>query len=111
MTNELRLAKVELHSTGRTYQPATPPMRNLGIAICWAASVDYRSMNQEAHEDAERFLYPQSPEWQRQYDWALVMAEGLNPAWLRDALDRFKGKWNRQRSLRKGRGYENRKSS
>jgi hypothetical protein len=107
MTAELRLAKVERDSTGRTYRPATPRVRNLGSAIFWRAISDYRSMNQEAHEDAELFLYPQTPEWQRQYDWAVTMAEGVNRTWLRDALDRFKDRWDRQRAVRKGGGYEN----
>jgi hypothetical protein len=111
MTTKLRLAKSERDSTGRTYQPAKPRMRNLGAAIFWAAILDYRSMDQEEHEDAKQFLYPKTPEWQHHYDWAVRMAEGVNPAWLRDSLDRFKGKWDRQRSLRKGGGHENRKCS
>jgi hypothetical protein len=106
MSIELRLAKTEPDATGRTYQPARPRMRNLGSAIVWAAIVDYRSLNQEAHEDAEKFLYPQTAEWQRQYDWVVTLAEGLNPAWLRGALNRSRSRWDRQRALRKGGGYE-----
>jgi hypothetical protein len=106
MTTELRLAKTEPDATGRTYQPTRPRMRNLGSAIVWVAIVDYRSLNQEVHEDAEKFLYPQTAEWQSQYDWVVTLDEGLNPAWLRDALNRSRSKWDRQRALRKGGGYE-----
>ena len=28
-------------------------------------------------------------EWQDHYDWAVALLEGLNPAWLRDALDQI----------------------
>ena len=54
----------------------------------------------ELHKNAKQFLYPQTPEWQEHYDWAVALADGLNPAWLRDALDKFKAKWDRQRSER-----------
>jgi hypothetical protein len=106
MNIELRLAKLEPDSTGVTYQPARPRMRNLGSAIFWAAIVDYRSLNQEAHADAEQFLYPLTAEWQSHYDWVVTLAEGLNRAWLREALDRSRNKWDRQRALRKGGVYE-----
>ena len=111
MTTKLRLAKIELFSTGIAYQRQKPYMRNLGGAIFWAAILDYRGRDQEAHEDAAKFLYPKTPEWQSQYDWALALTDGMNSAWLRDALDRCKSQWDRQRALRKGGSYANRKCS
>ena len=106
MTTKLRLAKLELFSTGIAKERTQPCMRNLGGAIFWLAILDYRSLNQEAHEDAKQFLYPQTAEWQSHYDWVVTLAEGLNPAWLRCALNRSRGKWDRQRALRKGGCYE-----
>ena len=106
MTTKLRLAKLELFSTGIAYQRRQPRMRNLGGAIFWVAILDYRSLDQEAHEDAAKFLYPKTAEWQSHYDWVVTLAEGLNPAWLRCALNRSRGKWDRQRALRKGGVYE-----
>jgi hypothetical protein len=100
MTTELRMARTELNSTGTLYKPAQPPMRNLGSAIFLAAIEDYRSACDELHESAERFLYPRRAAWQHQYDWAVSLAEGLDPAWLRDALDRLRDKWDGQRFAR-----------
>jgi hypothetical protein len=111
MTTKLRLAKLELFSTGIAYQRRQPRMRNLGGAIFWVAILDYRSLDQEAHEDAAKFLYPKTAEWQGQFDWALALTDGMNSAWLRDALDRFRSQWDRQRALRKGGRYANRKCS
>jgi hypothetical protein len=102
MTTEPRLAKTELYSAGTAYQASTPRKRNLGGAIFLAAIEDYRGSNEEIHKNAEQFLYPQTPEWQDHYDWAVALADGLDPAWLRDALDRFKDKWDGQRSPRRG---------
>lgn len=100
MTMELRLARTELCSTGTVFKPPQPMQRNLGSAILLAAIEDYRSLREEKHQSAERFLYPQTPEWQEQYDWAVALAEGLNAAWLRDTLDRCREKWDGQRSAR-----------
>ena len=98
MTSELRLARTEPGSIGTAYLPARSRMRNLGSAIFLAAIQDYRSMDEDTHQDAKAFLYPQTAEAQDQYDWAVALADGLDPAWLRDALDRCKGKWDGQRS-------------
>lgn len=100
MASELRLARMEPNSTGTASQPPKSRMRNLGDAIFLAAVQDYRSMDEDTHQDAKEFLYPQTPEAQDQYDWAVALADGLDPAWLRNALDRFKGKWDGQRSAR-----------
>jgi hypothetical protein len=94
---EMGLAKTDIYSTGPIYQPSKLRRRNLGDAIFLAAIKDYRSMDEKVHENAEQFLYPRTIEWQDHYDWAVALAEGFNPAWLRDALDRFKAKWDRQR--------------
>ncbi len=111
MTTKLRLAKPELFPTGIAPERTQPRMRNLGTAMFWFAILDYRSLDQEAHEDAEKFLYPLTPEWQGQYEWALALTEGVNAAWLRDSLDRCKSAWDRQRCSRKGGRYERRKCS
>jgi hypothetical protein len=100
MSNELRLSRTGVYSTDIPSPAAIPRIRNLGAAILLAAIRDYRSVDQERHEDAERFLYPITQEWQDHYDWALSLTEGLNPAWVREMLDRLKGRWDRQRSFR-----------
>ena len=100
MSDEPRFVYVELATISPTYQPVRPRTRNLGAAILLAAVQDYRCLNEEAHKDAERFLYPQTPESQDHYDWVVSMADGLNPAWLRDSLDRSRNKWDWQRGGR-----------
>jgi hypothetical protein len=92
---------MELYATGTVFQPPELKTRNLGDAIFLAAIDDYRSMDEDMHKDAEQFLYPRTPAWQDQYDWAVALSDGLNPAWLRDTLDRCKGKWDGQRFARK----------
>jgi hypothetical protein len=100
MSNELRFVSRELVTISPTYQPVRPRTRNLGAAILLAAVQDYRCMDEERHKDAERFLYPQTPECQDHYDWVVSLADGLNPAWLRDSLDRSRNKWDWQRGAR-----------
>jgi hypothetical protein len=122
MSNEPRFVSRVLVTISPTYQPATPRMRNLGVAILLSAVQDYRSLDEDIHKDAERFLYPHTQQYQEQYDWAVSLADGLNPAWLRNALDQSKKKWDWQRSARiiaagrrriggKGKGNEARKCS
>lgn len=101
MSNDMGFAKTDIYSTDTVYPPSQLRRRSLGGAILLAAVDDYRSMDECVHKDAEQFLYPQTPEWQEQYDWAVSLADGLNPAWLRDALDKFKPKWDGQRFERK----------
>jgi hypothetical protein len=74
--------------------------RNLGSAIFLAAIHDYRSLNEDKHKDAERFLYPKTPASQEHYDWAVGLIQGLDAAWIRSSLDRFKGRWDGQRFAR-----------
>ncbi len=123
MSNELRFVSRELATISPTYQPVRPRMRNLGSAILLAAVQDYRSMDEDKHKDAERFLYPLTPESQAHYDWVVSLDDGLNPAWLRDMLDRSRNKWDWQRGARisatgkvrritsRGKGHEARKCS
>jgi hypothetical protein len=61
---------------------------------------DYRCMDEDRHKDAERFLYPQTPESQDHYDWVVSLADGVNPTWLRDSLDQSRNKWDWQRGAR-----------
>jgi hypothetical protein len=100
MSNELRFVSRELVTISPTYQPVRPRMRNLGAAILLAAVQDYRCMDEDAHKDAERFLYPVTPESQAHYDWVVALDDGLNRAWLRDLLDRSRNKWDWQRGAR-----------
>ena len=101
MSNESRVVFMELSSTGARCQPSRPHKRyNLGAAILLAAVLDYRSLNEDVHRDAERFLYPQTQASQDHYDWVVSMADGLNPTWLRDSLDRSRSKWDWQRGAR-----------
>jgi hypothetical protein len=78
----------------------TPPKRNLGNAILLAAIEDYRSLHPELHQSAKLFLFPPTAEWQNHFEWVISMTSGVNPAWLRDALDRAKSKWDKQRFAR-----------
>ena len=98
MTDEMKLAKTDID--GAMNQPSQLKKRSLGGAIFLAAIADYCSTDEEEHKSAEQFLYPQTRQWQEHYDWAVALAEGLNPAWLRDALDRFRGKWDGKRAQR-----------
>jgi hypothetical protein len=97
MTDEMDLMNEEVFSTDSIYPTPQARMRNLGGAILLAAIADYRSMDDAVHKDADQFLYPRTPECQDHYNWAVSMAGGLNPAWIRDALDRSKRKWDVQR--------------
>jgi hypothetical protein len=99
---ELRIAKLELFSTGRLNPPVTPQLRNLGGAILLVAIEDYRSLDEEIHKNAKAFLYPATARCREHFEWAVSMAEGVDAAWLRDALDRSQRKWDRQRTLRMG---------
>ncbi len=101
MTRELRLVRKEPDLTKKRL-PKEARIRNLGSAIFLTAIHDYRSLNEDTHKDAERFLYPQTPASQDHYDWAVGLMEGLDPAWLRSSLDRFKGRWDGQRFARMG---------
>lgn len=97
VTDEMDFVSEEVFSAGSIYMPPRVRRGSLGGAILLAAICDYRSMDDEVHRDADQFLYPRTPERQEHYDWAVSVAEGLNPAWLRDALDRSKRKWDVQR--------------
>ena len=77
-----------------TFGPAaTGRKRNLGGAVVLAAIQDYRSLRKEVHLDAAGFLYPQTAECRMHFDWVVSMADELNGAWLRDALDRCRPQW------------------
>jgi hypothetical protein len=103
MMVELRLAKLELNSSGLAYEPPKMPERNLGGAIFLVAIEDYCNPDEEIHATAKKFLYPTRANWQDHFFWAVSLVEGLNPAWLRDALDRSRSTWDRQRAARKAR--------
>lgn len=98
---QLRQAKLELFSTGTMFPAAQPTQRNLGGAIFLVAIDDYRSIDDEIHQTAKEFLFPQTAEWQEHFDWAVSLTEGLNGEWLRSELDRTRAKWNQQRAARR----------
>jgi hypothetical protein len=100
MSNEPGVVRISLSTIVPAYQPARPRIRNLGSAILLLAVQDYRSLDEERHKDAERFLYPLTAELQAHYDWVVSLDDGLNPVWLRELLDRSKDKWDWQRSAR-----------
>jgi hypothetical protein len=90
-------------SAGLAYRPPVARMRNLGLEIFLLAIQDYRGLNSCAHRDAKALLYPRTAKRQDHYDWVAGLTDGLNPAWLRDALDRFQSQWDEERSQRKAR--------
>ena len=83
MNNQMRWADKDIYSTATIERPSQTNTRSLGGAIFLVAIQDYRSADEQEHKSAERFLYPRTREWQEQYDWAVALTEGLNPAWLR----------------------------
>lgn len=122
MMFEPRWVKLELFSTGLGYEAPKQMERSLGFAIFVVATEDYGSIDPEIHADARDFLFPPTADWKNQFDWAVSLAEGLNPGWLRDALNRCRFSWDRERadrlarislrqSLRKGRKANGRKTS
>jgi hypothetical protein len=98
MNDEMGIAEMHIYTTETIYRPSQTNTRSLGGAIFLVAIEDYRNADEQEHKSAELFLYPRTREWQEHYDWAVALTEGLNPAWLRDALDRCKRKWDRQRA-------------
>jgi hypothetical protein len=90
-------AKDDISSSNGLSTLLSPPKRNLGCAILASAIDDYLSNDSHTHRSAEQLLYPMSPEYREHYAWVVSMATGVNPAWLRDALDRFRKQWDRQR--------------
>jgi hypothetical protein len=103
MTDEMKLAHMAIYAESTIYRPAQTRKRSLGAAIFLVAIEDYRGADEQDHRTAKRFLYPQTRQWQEHYEWALALADELNPAWLRDALDRLKGNWDTQRAERTAR--------
>jgi len=93
----LLLANNELSSSRGLYSLFTAPRRTLGCAILVAAINDYLSSDSAAHRTAEKFLFPKSPDFRKHYDWAVSIATGIDPEWLRNALDRSKPHWDHKR--------------
>ena len=96
MSNEMKLVNTDIVAV--MDPPSQIKKRSLGVAIFLFAIADYCSLDEQEHKTAEQFLYPQTREWQEHYAWAVALAEGLNPAWLRDALDRFRAEWDGKRA-------------
>jgi hypothetical protein len=100
MSNEPKFVSKGLGRVRPSYQPDIARMRNLGAAILLAAVLDYRSLDEEWHTDAERFLYPLTPESRAHYDWVISLEDGLNAKWVRNMLDRSRTRWDGQRNAR-----------
>jgi hypothetical protein len=100
MSNAMKLADTEIYMVGTMYKPPQTMTRSLGGAILLAAVADYHSTDEQEHKSAEQFLYPRTRKWRDHYDWAVELAEGTNAAWLREALDRSKDRWDGQRAER-----------
>jgi hypothetical protein len=122
MMHEVRWINMELFSTGLGYEGPKQQERSLGFAIFVVATEDYCSTDPEVHADARDFLFPPTADWQNHFDWACSLADGLNPGWLRDALNRCRFSWDQQRadrlarislrqSLRRGRKANGRKAN
>ena len=99
MINEVELGEKAICTLGTNYDPSQAKRRNLGGAIFLAAIADYRGTDEQEY-GARNDFYPQTRKWRDHYDWAVELAEGVNPAWLREALDKFRGKWDGQRAQR-----------
>ena len=100
MNTVLQLANLEICSSNALSSLFHLPKRNLGCAILIAAIEDYMALDEQAHTSAAQFLYPANAAYQEHYDWVAAMAGGVNRAWLRDALDRAKPKWDKERLAR-----------
>jgi hypothetical protein len=100
MTTVLGLDESELFSRGLAYERPKLKDRNLGGAIFLVAIDDYSNIDDEVHQDARDFLYPVTSDWQDQFDWAVSLADELDPGWLRSALDRSRFSWDVQRAER-----------
>ena len=84
----------DISSSTSPYDLQTVPRRTLGCAVLLAAISDYLSGDCTAHRTAEAFLYPKTADYAERYEWAVSMAPGINPAWLRRMLDRRKALWD-----------------
>ena len=81
MRNKAAVVCIPLSTSGPAHPPSRPRKRcNLGAAILLAAVQDYRSLNEDLHKDAERFLYPRTLESQAHYNWVVSLVDELNPA-------------------------------
>ena len=80
-------------------QRYTLATRNLGAAVLLAAIHDYCSSDAEIYRSAARFLYPATDQERKHLDWAVRMADDLNPAWFRDVLDRKRLDWDARRRV------------
>lgn len=91
------LLEGKLFPVGTIERAVTPCKRNLGGAIVLAAIRDYRSRNRRVHEHAREFLYPRTAATRNHFAWVMTLAPGVDPGWLREALDRLQTKWDQQR--------------
>ena len=100
---ERKWVTFELFTTGLRRDPVKPQDHNLGFAIFVVAIEDYCSLDEETHANARDFLFPATPDWLNHFVWAVSLADGLNPGWLRSSLDRFRPSWDEQRAIRSAR--------
>ncbi len=95
------MSNADYLSAGLAYRPPAARSRNLGLEIFLTAIQDYRGLNGWAHRDAKAFLYPRTAKRRNHYDWVVSLSKELNPAWLREALDRFQSEWDEERRQRR----------
>ncbi|HEY4045551.1 MAG TPA: hypothetical protein VGM27_01690 [Acidobacteriaceae bacterium] len=101
MITEFQCTDTELSSSRTLSSLFHLPKRNLGCAILVAAIEDYQGLEEQPHASAALFLFPSTPEYNEHYDWVLSMANGVDRAWLREALDRARKTWDRERTEKK----------
>jgi hypothetical protein len=91
------MCSTKLFPAGTLERAGKPCKRNLGGAIVLAAIRDYRSRKPKVHADARDFLYPRTAARRSHFAWVMTLAPSVDPGWLREALDRRRGKWDQQR--------------
>lgn len=95
---ESHFPQTELASSSTLSSLFHLPKRNLGCAILVAAIEDYQSLDDLTRASAARFLFPATREYREHYSWVVSMATGVNPVWLREALDHARSHWDRART-------------
>ena len=70
---------------------------SLGFAILHSAIGDYRGKDEFLHSSAAQFLYPTNAMDRDHLHWCISLCDGVDPAWLRQELDRSRPGWDAAR--------------
>lgn len=97
MFEPLRLAQIDPERIFGRFPSAKT--RNLGAEILAMAVEDYRAGDCDEYESARRFLYPCTGHEREHFEWAVSMVSSVDPAWLRQSLDRMRPQWDAQRRV------------